>query len=75
MKSFLLLQPVFSCPILSAYLYKVVDHGQRNDDDGEVRSGQTDDKQCPQHAQQTHEPGAEGLWNGFVHCENVLWNQ
>ncbi|TNN71771.1 hypothetical protein EYF80_017942 [Liparis tanakae] len=50
-----------------AYLNKVVDHGQRDNDDGEERSGQTDYKQSPQHAQQTQEPGAEGLRNGFIH--------
>lgn len=58
----------FSC----AYLYKVVEQGQRNDNDGEERSGQTDDKECPKHTQQAQDPGAEGLWNGFIHCENVL---
>lgn len=63
---------VFSCLV---HLYKVVDQGQRNDDNGEERSSQTDDKQCPQYTQQTQEPGAEGLRNGFIYCENVLKKQ
>lgn len=58
-----------------SYLYKVVEDSQRNDDDCEVRSGEADDKQCPQHTQQTQNPRAEGHWNGFVHCEHVLKNQ
>lgn len=64
----------FLPPVLfwSAHLYKEVEHSQRNDDDGEERGGQADDKQCPQHSQQTQDPRAEGHWNGFIHSENVL---
>lgn len=58
-----------SCTV---HLDKVVDQGQWNDDDSEERSGQTDDEECPKHPQQTQEPGAQGLRNGFIYCENVL---
>lgn len=69
--SFLFFNLTSVCLVI-AYLHKVIHNGQRNDDDSEERSGQTDDKQRPQYTQQTHEPGAKGLRNGFVYCKNVL---
>lgn len=48
--SFMVMFFVFS-GVWASYLYKVVEDSQRNDDDREERSGQADDKQCPQHTQ------------------------
>lgn len=57
------------------HLHKEVDHSQWNDDYGEERRGQTDDKKRPQYAQQTQQPGAEGLRNGFIYGKYVLQEQ
>lgn len=42
-----------------AYLYKVVEQTQRNDDGGEDRCSQADHKECSQHTQQTQDPRAQ----------------
>ena len=54
------------------HLYKVINHREGYDDDGEGGCGQTDDEERPDNAQKTENPGAETLREGLVHREDIL---
>ena len=60
---------------LKTHLYKVINHRQGYDDDGEHGCGQTDDEERPDNAQKTENPGAETLGDGLVHCEYILQDE
>jgi len=62
----------FQTNILTAHLYKVINHCQGDDDEGEEGCGQADDEERPKNAHKTQNPGADTLRDGLVHGENVL---